>query len=79
MKSAALSISNNISEGAARKTKKHKNHFFTTTRSSTVEVANYLTATIVLKFIKKEEIATLVAALTEVFKLISGLIGSNER
>lgn len=79
MKSAALSISTNISEGAARKTKKDKNHFFTMARSSTVEVDNCLTACPILKFIKKEEITALVSALIEVFKLISGLIDSNEK
>ena len=79
MKSAALSISNNISEGAARKTKKDKNHFFVMARSSAVEVDNCLIAGLALKFIRKDEITQLIEALTEVFKLISGLIDSNNK
>ncbi len=78
MKRAALSISNNIAEGAARKTKKDKNHFFIMARSSATEVDNCLVACLALKYFRKDDIKALGECLVEVFRLISGLIASNE-
>jgi four helix bundle protein len=77
LKRATLSISNNIAEGAARRTNKDKNHFFTMARSSISEVDNCLTACLVLKFVTEEEISAVNISLVEVFKLVSGLIESN--
>jgi four helix bundle protein len=42
MKRAGLSISNNIAEGASRKTKPDKNRFFEIARSSVVEMITVL-------------------------------------
>jgi four helix bundle protein len=79
MKRSGLSISNNLAEGAARKTGKEKNRFFEISRSSIVEIDNCLVASLVLKFLVKDDIKTLENALVEEFKLITGLIESNNR
>lgn len=79
MKRAALSVSNNLAEGAARKTKAEKNRFFEISRSSIVEIDNCLIACLELNFLTKEDISILISALLEEFKLITGLIDSNNR
>ena len=78
LKRAALSISNNIAEGAARKTKSEKNRFFEIARSSLVEVDNCCVAGIALNFLKPEDLKLINPGLLELFKLISGLIDSNK-
>ncbi len=77
MKRAGLSISNNLAEGASRRSKAEKNRFFEISRSSIVEIGNCLTACLVLKFLSTDDITTINSALLEVFKLITGLIDSN--
>jgi four helix bundle protein len=79
MKRAGLSVSNNLAEGASRRTKLEKNRFFEIARSSVVEIDNSLTACIVLHYFTKEEILSINAALLEVFKLLTGLIDSNNK
>jgi four helix bundle protein len=77
MKRAALSISNNLAEGASRKTKAEKNRFFEIARSSVVEIDNCLTACLALDLVTINDLSALNPALLEEFKLISGLIDSN--
>ena len=79
MKRAGLSISNNLSEGASRKSKAEKNRFFEIARSSVVEIDNCLAASLVLNFVKMDDLTLLNNALLQVFKLITGLIESNKR
>jgi four helix bundle protein len=77
VKRAGLSVSNNLAEGASRKSKKEKNRFFEISRSSLVEVDNCLIAGIMLKYISKKDLAEIEPRLEELFKVISGLISSN--
>ena len=79
MKRAALSVSNNIAEGASRKTKPDKKRFFEISRSSVVEVDNCVTAGIALNYLTKEDVAQAGNAIIELFKLISGLIDFNDK
>jgi len=79
MKRAALSVSNNIAEGASRKTKPDKKRFFEISRSSVVEVDNCITASIALNYLTKEDVAQAGNAIIELFKLISGLIDFNDK
>jgi four helix bundle protein len=79
MKRAGLSVSNNIAEGASRKTKPDKRRFFEISRSSLVEIDNCLTVIVVLNYLSKEELAEINSALVELFKLISGLVESMNR
>ena len=77
MKRAGLSVSNNVAEGAARKSKAEKNRFFEVARSSVVEIDNCLVNCIVLKFLTPGDLTELNPALLEEFKLLTGLIDSN--
>lgn len=79
VKRAGLSVSNNLVEGASRKTKPDKKRFFEISRSSVVEIDNCLTAIIVLKYLTEKDLTQINTALVELFKLISGLIHSNDQ
>lgn len=79
VKRAGLSVSNNLAEGASRKTKPDKKRFFEISRSSVVEIDNCLTAIIVLKYLTEKDLTQINTALVELFKLISGLIHSNDQ
>lgn len=78
MKRAGLSVSNNIAEGASRKTKPDKKRFFEISRSSVVEIDNCITASLALSYVTKEDVVEIDKAVVELFKLISGLIDSND-
>lgn len=77
MKRAGLSVSNNLAEGAARKTKPDKKNFFAIARSSVVEIDNCITASLELHFLSTDDLKEISPAIVELFKLISGLIDSN--
>jgi len=79
MKRAGLSVSNNLAEGASRKSKAEKNRFYEVSRSSVVEIDNCLVNCLVLKFIVPDDLKMLNSALLEEFKLITGLMDSNNR
>lgn len=79
MKRAGLSVSNNLAEGASRTTKPDKRRFFEISRSSIVEVDNCITAAMVLNYLAQEHTIRIGDALVELFKLISGLIDSNNK
>lgn len=77
IKRLGLSISNNLAEGAARKSKIEKNRFFEIARSSAVEIDNCLTVCLALKHFQSEELREINGLLLEIFKLTTGLIESN--
>ncbi len=79
MKRAGLSVSNNLAEGASRKTKPEKKRFFEISRSSVVEIDNCIIASLVLKYLTEKDVVQINNALLELFKLISGLIDSNDQ
>ena len=71
MKRAGLSISNNLAEGASRKSKAEKNRIFEVSRSSVVEIDNCLVNCLVLKFLAPDDLKEINPALLEEFKLIT--------
>ncbi|WP_121352906.1 four helix bundle protein [Flavisolibacter nicotianae] len=79
MKRAGLSVSNNLAEGASRKSKAEKNRFYEVSRSSVVEIDNCLVNCLVLKFIMPDDLKEINLALLEEFKLLTGLIDSNNK
>ncbi len=79
MKKAGLSISNNLAEGASRETKAEKNRFFEIARSSTVEIDSCLTVCLVLTYFRQDELKQENNILLQTFKLITGLIDSNNK
>jgi len=68
MKRAGLSVSNNLAEGASRKTKPDKKRFFEISRPSVVEVDNCITASLVLNYLKEKDVLKINNALLELFK-----------
>ncbi len=77
IKRAGLSISNNLAEGASRKSKVEKNRFFEISRSSLVEIDNCIVACVVLEYIVPEDLVEIEPRLVELFKIITGLMNSN--
>jgi four helix bundle protein len=56
IKRAALSVSNNIAEGAARKSAAERKRFYEIARSSTVEVDNCLEVILISDYLTRNEI-----------------------
>ncbi len=79
MKRAGLSVSNNLAGGASRKTKPDKKRFFEISRSSVVEIDNCITASLVLNYLTEKDVVQINNAILELFKLITGLIDSNNQ
>ncbi|HEV7332095.1 MAG TPA: four helix bundle protein [Flavisolibacter sp.] len=79
MKRAGLSVSNNIAEGAARKSKAEKARFYEVARSSLVEIDNCLVNCLELNFLTPTDLKELNPVLLEEFKLLTGLIDANNQ
>lgn len=72
---AALSISNNIAEGAARISKSEKKRFYEISRSSLVEVDNCLEVAVHLKFITEQSTENVSRLMVSELKMLTSLIG----
>ena len=71
---AALSISNNIAEGAARKSTAERKRFYEVARSSDVEVDNCFEVILVANYLPKEHLAVAEDIVEQIFKLLSKMI-----
>ncbi|MBK8088438.1 MAG: four helix bundle protein [Chitinophagaceae bacterium] len=71
---AALSVLNNIAEGAARKTNAEKRRFYEISRSSLVEVDTDFEAMLELGYVKENEIEKTGKMLNEIFAMLSGMM-----
>lgn len=69
IKRAGLSISNNLAEGASRKSKIEKNRFFEISRSSLVEIDNCMVACLVLEYIVQDDLFEIEPRLENYLKL----------
>jgi four helix bundle protein len=74
IKRAALSISNNIAEGAARKSAIERKRFYEIARSSDVEVDNCLEVILAADYLSQENIAVAEDLVEQIFKLLSKMI-----
>jgi len=79
LKRATLSITNNIAEGAGRKTKKESNDFFNIAKGSTYEVINILIILHKNKIISLENSLKkrLYSNADEICKMLAGLVKSS--
>lgn len=68
IKRAALSVSNNIAEGAARKSAAERRRFYEVARSSDVEVDNCLEVILAAGYLPKEDIAIAEDLVEQIFK-----------
>ncbi len=71
MRRAAISISSNLSEGSARKSKAERVRFYEIARSSLVELDTQIETAIELKYLKRDELEELNEKINCVFALIS--------
>ena len=78
LRRAAVSISSNLAEGAARKSTKEKKRFYEISRSSLVEVDTQIEICLLLNYIKKENIIELGKYCESVFRMLSKMIGNLE-
>lgn len=75
MQRAAVSVSSNIAEGFGRGTKKDKEQFYLVAKSSLNELHSQILIAQDLDYTK--EIATILAQIDEVSRLITGLMRSS--
>jgi four helix bundle protein len=71
---AALSISNNIAEGAARSSRAEKRRFYEIARSSFVEVDNCLEVALHLNYINEKNISPVLPLMEVELKMLTSLI-----
>lgn len=75
---AAISVCSNLAEGSARKSKQEKIRFFEVSRSSAVEIDTQFEISLILQYVRNEQIAQLEQYLESVFRMISKLISNLE-
>ncbi len=75
---AAISIHLNIAEGSSRKSKPDRKRFFEISRGSLIEVDTAIGVAYDLDFLKDEQISTLGENIINTFKVLTGLIASQE-
>lgn len=78
IKRAALSMSNNIAEGAARKSALERKRFYEIARSSDVEVDNCLEVILAAEYLDKKEITIAEDLVEQIFKLLSKMIDNTK-
>jgi len=79
LRRAAVSVSSNIAEGAARKSKPEKRRFYEIARSSAVEIDTQLEITLLLQYLEKTSIAAAEQHLESVFRMLSKMIDNLEQ
>lgn len=73
LRRAAVSISSNISEGAARKSKLERKRFFEISRSSLVEIDTQIEIALALNYVSNDQIQLLNNMTNETFAMLSSL------
>jgi four helix bundle protein len=74
LRRAAVSVCSNIAEGAARSSKPERKRFYEISRSSLVEVDTQFEITLVLEYLKNDQLKELEAYLESVFRMLSKMI-----
>lgn len=74
LRRAAVSISSNISEGAARKSELERKRFFEISRSSLVEIDTQIETSLALNYLSEYQIQLLNTLTNETFAMLSSLI-----
>jgi four helix bundle protein len=78
LRRAAVSVCSNLAEGAARKSLREKFRFYEVSRSSLVEIDTQFEISLILDYLKKEDIAGLEKYLESTFKMLSKMMSSLE-
>jgi four helix bundle protein len=77
MRRSSVSIVSNLSEGAARKSKKEKSRFFEVSRSSLVELDAQVEISLALNYLDDKKVQHLKSIAPSVFKILCKLISNN--
>lgn len=76
LRRAVISVCSNLAEGSARFSKVEKKRFYEISRSSIVEVDTQIEISLVLDYLKRQEIKKLEAYLESTFKMLSKMISN---
>jgi four helix bundle protein len=76
---AALSVHLNLAEGSSRKSKVERNRFYEIARGSVIEVDAAIGIAHQLSYASLDQLQILGEAITNTFKLLSGMIAQNNR
>ena len=79
LRRAAVSITSNIAEGAARSSAKERSRFYEISRSSLVEVDTQLEIALKLKYIQQNDMKDLNDLLNHTFALLSNMISMSRQ
>ena len=74
LRRAAISVCSNLAEGCARASKQEKKRFLEVSRSSLVEIDTQIEISLVIDYIKKDEIRELENYLERSFMMLSKMI-----
>ena len=74
LRRAAISVCSNIAEGASRASKAEKKRFYEISRGSAVEIDTQIEITLILEYLKKDQITELEKYLESVFRMLSKMI-----
>jgi four helix bundle protein len=74
LRRAAVSVCINLAEGSARVSKADKRRFYEISRSSLVEIDTQIEVSLILGYLKKEQLLKLESYIESVFRMISKLI-----
>ncbi len=74
MRRAAVSIPSNIAEGKGRTSNKELGHFLSTARGSLCELETQILLSVRLKYLSQANANELIQCLTEVARMLSGLM-----
>ena len=78
LRRAAISVSSNLEEGAARISPKEKKRFYEVARASLVEVDTQVEISLMLEYLRKENITEFEKYEESVFRILSKMIGNLE-
>ncbi len=78
MRRCAVSITSNIAEGFGRNTSKDKAHFYAISKGSALELKNQIILSKDLNYIDEGRFVLLIKDISEVIKMLSGIIRSSK-
>ncbi|MBL0356899.1 MAG: four helix bundle protein [Chitinophagaceae bacterium] len=76
LRRAAISVCSNLAEGSARRSAKEKARFYEISRSSLVEIDTQFEISLILEYIRNEQITKLEKYLEPVFRMLSKMISN---
>jgi len=75
---AAISVHLNIAEGCSRKSQNERNRYFEIARGSVIEIDSAIGIAFKLEYVRLEELKPLGDTIIKTFKLLTGMIKSDD-